>query len=74
MRDVMKLSPLDTSIVPRGRNHTILSDSSDHKIECYKNALDNIRQICENDRVKPKMKVTLINTIAGMTMGLTDEF
>lgn len=73
MRDVMKLSPMDTIISPRERKNNIHSDTTEHRIECFKNALDNICQICENENIKPKMKLTLIETIAGLTLGLNDD-
>lgn len=73
MRDVLKFSSMDTVINPRERKNNFHSDTMEHRIECFKNALDNIRQICKNETIRPKMKLTLIETISRLTIGLNDD-
>lgn len=84
MRDDIKPCLMDTVIVPRERKkiHSLPAPSiccpesiflMENKMESLKNALDNIRQICENENIRPKMKLCLVETIAGLALGLNDD-
>ena len=43
------------------------------KIKALRNALDDIVDICDNDRIRPKMKLSLIELIAGLALGLSHD-
>jgi len=77
MRDNIKPCLMDTVIVPRERKKIHHQPESiflmENKMESLKNALDNIRQICENENIRPKMKLCLVETIAGLALGLNDD-
>lgn len=84
MKDNIEPCLMDTIIVPRERNTIYQHPESylwsqrsvylmENKMESLKNALDNIRQICENENIKPKMKLTFVGTIAGLALGLTND-
>lgn len=77
MKDNIEPCLMDTIIVPRERKQIHHQPESiflmENKMESLKNALDNIRQICENENIKPKMKLTFVGTIAGLALGLTND-
>ena len=43
------------------------------KIKALRNALDDIVDICDTDRIRPKMKLSLVETLARLALGLTNE-
>jgi len=77
MRDNIKPSLMDTAIIPRKQKKIYHQPESiflmANQVESLKNALDNIRQICENENIRPKMKLCLVETISGLALGLNDD-
>jgi hypothetical protein len=43
------------------------------KIKALKNALADIVDICNNDRIRPKIKLAVIEMTASLTLGLNEE-
>lgn len=85
MKNIASPSMMDIIIVPRKRKYIhatsaqIPQTTSErwpymmHQLESLKNALDSIRQICENENIRPKMKLTLVENIANLAIGLNDD-
>lgn len=42
------------------------------RVKALENALDDIVELCDNDRVRPKVKLALIETFARLARGLTN--
>ena len=43
------------------------------KVKALRNALDDIVDICDTDRIRPKMKLTLVETFARLALGLSHD-
>ena len=43
------------------------------KIKALRNALDDIVDTCDNDRIRPKMKLSIVETLARLALGLTND-
>jgi hypothetical protein len=43
------------------------------RVKALRNALDDIVELCDTDRVRPKMKLALIETFARLARGLTND-
>ena len=43
------------------------------KIKALRSALDDIVDTCNNDRIRPKMKLSLVETLARLALGLTND-
>ena len=47
--------------------------SDTDKIKALRNALDDIVDTCDNDRIRPKMKLSIVETLARLALGLTND-
>mgnify|MGYP003338633935 CR=1 FL=1 len=44
-----------------------------NKVKALRNALDDIVDTCNNDRIRPKMKLSLVETLARLALGLSHD-
>ena len=49
------------------------SMSDTDKIKALRNALDDIVDTCDTDRIRPKMKLSIVETLARLALGLTND-